>query len=217
MRAESFAEERSEVDSVIRRRIGDLFADFACRFVSRALFRVRVSGKAPTGGPALLVSNHLTYLDAFLIRSCLRVPARFLAWKAYCDHPALALGFRLGRSIPISEDVGVAAGAIRRARAALAADEIVCIFPEGSISRTGRLLEFKRGFEAIARDLDIPIVPIFLSGLWESVFSFEGGRFFWKRPRRLRHPVAILFGRPLPASSTAREVRCAVERLGGFA
>ncbi len=217
MRTESFASDGREIERVMRRRVADLVTGLAFRFVARALFRVRVAGHVPAGGPALLVSNHLTYLDAFLIGSCVRCPVRFLVWKPYYDNPALILGFRLAGSIPISEDAGVAAEAIRRARAGLATGEIVCIFPEGSISRTGRLLEFKRGLEAIARDLEFPIVPIFLSGLWESVFSFKGGRLFGKRPRHLRHPVEILFGMPLAASSTAREVRRAVERLGGSA
>jgi acyl-[acyl-carrier-protein]-phospholipid O-acyltransferase / long-chain-fatty-acid--[acyl-carrier-protein] ligase len=123
----------------------------------------------------------------------------------------------MARAIPVCTMPFSAALAIRRARRELERGGVVCIFAEGSISRTGDLLPFQRGVEAIARDFDIPIVPVHLHGLWESVFSFEGGRFFWKWPRCLRHPVVISFGPALPASSTASEVREAVERLGTHA
>jgi len=189
------------------------------RLVARPLFRIRVLGREhiPLRGPALLVSNHLTYVDAFLIGSCLTPVVRFLAWKPYYDHKLLNWGFRIGKAIPIGEDLPSAAQAIERARRELEAGHVLCIFAEGSISRTGELLPFKRGLEAIARGVDAPIIPVHLSGLLESVFGFKRGRFFWMRLRRLRHPVVISFGPPMPASSTAAEARQAVAQLGARA
>jgi len=187
----------------------------AFRAVARPLFRIRIIGgdHIPSRGPALLVSNHLTYLDAFLIGACLRPVVRFLVWKPYYDHKLFSWGLRLAKAIPIWTGHHSAAEAIERARGELGRGRILCIFAEGSISRTGNLLPFQRGLETIVRGLEVPIVPVHLGGLWESVYSFEGGRFFWKRPRHLRHPVVISFGAPMPASSTAREVRQAVEQL----
>jgi acyl-[acyl-carrier-protein]-phospholipid O-acyltransferase/long-chain-fatty-acid--[acyl-carrier-protein] ligase len=192
----------------------------AFRLVARPLFRIRVLGREhiPSRGPALLVSNHLTYVDAFLIGSCLTPVVRFLAWKPYYDHKLLNWGFRIGKTIPIGEDLPSATQAIERARNELQAGHVLCIFAEGSISRTGELLPFKRGLEAIARGVHAPIIPVHLSGLLESVFGFEGGRVSWmQRLRRLRHPVVISFGPPMPASSTAAEARQAVAQLGARA
>jgi acyl-[acyl-carrier-protein]-phospholipid O-acyltransferase/long-chain-fatty-acid--[acyl-carrier-protein] ligase len=91
---------------------------------------------------------------------------------------------------------------------------VVCIFAEGSISRTGNMLPFKRGFERIVEGLDVPIVPVYLDRVWGSVFSFKGGRFFWKWPVRIPYPVTIAFGAPLPSSTTAAGARLALQMLG---
>lgn len=195
--------------------ISHLLVHCALRLVAGALFRVRVLGleNVPRRGPALLVSNHLTHLDAFLIGACFGRIVRFLVWRPYYDSIVFGWGLRMASAIPTGESPRHAAEAIARARVELERGNLVCVFAEGSISRTGMLLPFKRGLEAIARDLDVPIIPVHLGGLWESVFSFAGGRFFWKRPRYLRHPVLISFGPVMPASSKAHEIRQAVDRL----
>jgi acyl-[acyl-carrier-protein]-phospholipid O-acyltransferase/long-chain-fatty-acid--[acyl-carrier-protein] ligase len=97
------------------------------------------------------------------------------------------------------------------------AGEVVCVFAEGEISRTGRLQPFARGLERIMRGLDAPIVPVCLDGLWGSVFSFSKGRFFWKLPERPLEPVSVQFGQPLPPTTRAWEVRLAVQALMGAA
>jgi acyl-[acyl-carrier-protein]-phospholipid O-acyltransferase/long-chain-fatty-acid--[acyl-carrier-protein] ligase len=89
----------------------------------------------------------------------------------------------------------------------------VCIFPEGEISRTGNLLPFKRGLEKIVAGLDVPIVPVYLDGVWGSLFSFDQGKSSWKRLRNTPNRVTVMFGSPIPASSTAGEVRQAVLEL----
>ena len=196
--------------------LSDLLVGFAFLLVARPLFRIRILGREyiPSRGPALLVSNHLTHLDAFLIGACLGPVVRFLVWKPYYDNKVFAWGLRLAKAIPIWTSPRSVAQAIDRARGELKRGQILCIFAEGSISRTGDLLPFKRGLESIVRGLDAPIVPVHLGGLWESVYSFQGGRFFWKRPPCLRHPVVISFGDPMSASSAASDVRQAVEHLG---
>ncbi len=92
--------------------------------------------------------------------------------------------------------------------------QMVCVFPEGFITRTGNLLPFKRGLEKIMHGLNVPIIPIYLDGLWGSPFSFEGGRAFWKWPGHLRHPGTVTFGAPILASSTASKVRHVIQELG---
>jgi len=102
---------------------------------------------------------------------------------------------------------------LQAATQALREDEIVCIFAEGQITRTGQLLPFRRGLERIMKDVDAPIIPVNLDGVWGSIFSFERGRFLWKLPRRMAHKMTVSFGKPMPPTSTAMEVRAAVQEL----
>ena len=177
----------------------DAIVAAAMRLVSWSVVRLTVAGRAhvPRHGPALLVSNHVSYLDGFLIGSCVGPVVRFLAWKPYYDHPLLHWGYRLAKAIPIAPDPAAAAVAIRSARAALQDGEILCIFAEGSISRNGDLLPFQRGLEAMVRGLELPIVPVRLDLLSRST-----------RPR-----VRISFGPPMPPTSKASQVREVVARL----
>lgn len=160
-----------------------------------------------------MVANHITYLDGFLIGSCLRRPVRFLVWRPYYDHKLLNWGFRIARAIPVWTGHRSVIEAVTEARGALAEDGVLCIFAEGSISRSGELMPFQRGFELVVRGLDVPIIPVHLGGLWESVFSYAGGRFLGKWPHHWRHPVVISFGSPLLTLSKAEEVREAVQKL----
>ncbi len=89
----------------------------------------------------------------------------------------------------------------------------MCIFAEGTVSRTGFLLPFHRGFEQILKRAPVPIVPVCLDQVWGSVFSFHSGRFFWKLPRHLPYPVSVSFGTPLPSTSTATVIRQAIQKL----
>ena len=81
------------------------------------------------------------------------------------------------------------------------------------MTRIGQLLPFRRGFERIMKNVDAPIIPVHLDGVWGSIFSFERGRFLWKVPRRALHPITVSYGAPLPSTSTAVEVRQAVQEL----
>src|SRR6185436_1686617 len=90
---------------------------------------------------------------------------------------------------------------------------IVCIFAEGQITRIGQLLPFRRGFERIMKDIDAPIIPVALDGVWGSIFSFEKRRFLWKLPRRIPYPVTVSFGKPLPATANPFQVRQVVQEL----
>src|SRR5208282_633608 len=93
----------------------------------------------------------------------------------------------------------------------------VVIFAEGQITRIGQLLPFRRGFERIMKDVDAPIIPICLDGVWGSIFSFEKGRFLWKVPRYFPYPVTVCFGKPMPPDSTPFAVRQAVQELNTLA
>lgn len=185
--------------------------------LSRLLYHIRVHGleNVPAAGPALLVANHLTYMDALIIASQLRRPVRFLTYAGFLSHFPLKYLLRLARVIAIDHKSGPRAlmQSLRTASEALAKGELVCVFPEGGISRTGFLLPFQRGMEHIVKRQPAPIIPVFLDNTWGTSTGYRGGRFFWKMPRRPRYPIWVSFGAPLPATTTAGEAHQAVQLL----
>ena len=198
--------------------------DFLIRFVlwmlTHTIFRIRIVGQenVPFRGPALLVANHTTYVDGFLIGACVQRFIRFMVWKPIYQQKALNWFFRKTKAIPVATGgARDAVTSIRAAREELAAGHVVCIFAEGAISRTGNLLPFKRGMEKIVDGVDVPIIPVHLDRLWGSIFSFAGGKFFWKRPASIPYPVTVSFGNPMPATAGAQEVRQAIQELGADA
>ena len=198
----------------------DYFVRLVAWLVTHTLYRIRVAGEenAPVGSPALLVSNHVSFADALLIGACLPGFVRFMLHRDYYENKWLNWFFRLMKSIPIRathrRDV---VNSLKRARQEIEAGHVVCIFAEGAITRTGHILPFKRGFEKVVEGTTVPIIPVHLDQLWGSVFSFHGGRFFWKWPKFFPYPVTVSFGKPLPPSSTVNEVRQAVLELASNA
>ena len=122
---------------------------------------------------------------------------------------------RILRAIPISSELRPREmlQALRTASEAIQNGEVVCIFAEGQITRIGQMLPFRRGFERIMKDVEAPIIPVALDGVWGSIFSFEKGRFVWKLPRRIPYRVTVNFGKPLPHTATPFEVRQRVQEL----
>jgi len=106
---------------------------------------------------------------------------------------------------------------LREATRALGAGELVCIFPEGQMTRIGQMMPFRRGMERILKGVDVPVIPVHIDGIWGSIFSFSGGRFFWKWPRRIPYPVRVTFGEPMAATVTAADARQSVLELGAEA
>jgi len=193
------------------------FVGFVARAALRSVYRMRIVGRRniPQKGPALLVANHLSYVDAGLVAACLQRSVRFLAYRGVCELPVLGKVLLWLHAIPVdATDRRSVVRAIRRARRELEAGEAVCVFAEGAISRDGRLGVFRPGIEAIARQLEIPVIPVRLDGLWGSVFSFSGGRAFWKLPRRIPCPVSVTFGAALSSVARADELREAIVALG---
>jgi acyl-[acyl-carrier-protein]-phospholipid O-acyltransferase/long-chain-fatty-acid--[acyl-carrier-protein] ligase len=180
----------------------------------RLLYRVRVTGREhlPVAGGALLVANHVSFVDALLISAASPRSVRFLMHRSFFAVPVVGWFARCMRTIPVATEDSPREKVRALAAAATAArnGELVCIFAEGAITRTGILQGFRRGLEKIARQAEVAIVPVALDRVWGSVFSFERGRAFWKIPRRVPYPIDIAFGAPLPSNAPAWRVRIAV-------
>ncbi|MBI4345483.1 MAG: MFS transporter [Elusimicrobia bacterium] len=189
--------------------------------LSNLIYRIDVRGgdRLPIEGPALLVANHVSFVDAFLIAGASERPINFLMFRRYYDIPVANWFFRAMGCIPISDADGPREmiRSLDAARERLKAGAAVCIFAEGEITRHGQMLRFKKGFERIVSGLDVPIVPVHLDRVWGSVFSFEGGKPLLKWPRRIPYPVTVSFGRPMPSSSSAHDIRQQILELGAEA
>jgi len=199
--------------------------DFTIRLclwlLAHTFYRVRVLGgeNLPKRGPALLVCNHISYVDPFLIGACTQRFVRFLMYRHFYETSGVHWLAKLMGAIPIAENdpPRKVVESLREAQAGLRQGDLVCIFAEGAISRTGNLLGFRHGFERITRGLDVPIIPIHLDRVWGSIFSYERGKFFFKWPRRIPYPVTITLGKALAGDSTAFQVRQAVMTLSADA
>ena len=204
---------------VIRRRSYlPLLAEIAAGILARSLYRVKSSGSEniPMTGGAVLIANHLSYVDAVVLQLACPRPIRFVGFHGLREQRFLDLCLRWSRAISISSMRPVEG--IKAATRAAAAGELVCVFPEGHISRTGQLMGIKRGFEIIARHAQVPVIPAAIDGLWGSVFSFSENRYLWKSPRLKRTPVFIAFGESLaPEVATVENARKALLDFGAAA
>src|SRR5437016_1461828 len=195
-------------------------AECALYFFGRALvrcfYRVTALGinNLPEGG-FLLLPNHISWVDAIvLLLTCPR-PIQYIIDEEFYRKPLLHPFLRLVKCIPI--DTRHSHSAIRAATEKIAEGEIVCLFPEGQLERTGTLLRLRRGYELIARHINATVVPVWLDQLWGSIFSFQGGKFFTKFPKRIPYPVTIAFGKPLEANAAdIATVREELLKLGEF-
>jgi acyl-[acyl-carrier-protein]-phospholipid O-acyltransferase/long-chain-fatty-acid--[acyl-carrier-protein] ligase len=166
--------------------------------IARMVYKITTHGleDLPEGG-FLMLPNHLTWVDAILLQIACPRTIRFIVWESYYYTPMFRPFLTFIGAIPISNTR--AKEAIRTAIDHIHAGEIVCIFPEGELSKSGSLLRIQRGYEIIARQAKCPVVPVWMDQIWDSIFSFRGGRFFWKRPKCLRFPVTIAYGAAIPA------------------
>jgi acyl-[acyl-carrier-protein]-phospholipid O-acyltransferase/long-chain-fatty-acid--[acyl-carrier-protein] ligase len=189
---------------------------FLGRLLARCFYRVSAFGtnNLPAGG-FLLLPNHITWVDAIVLQLACPRPIRFIIDQEFYRKPILHPFLRTLRCIPI--DTRHSHSAIRAATEKIAEGEVVCLFPEGQLERAGTLLRLQRGFEVIARHANATIVPVWLDQLWGSIFSFQGGKFFRKLPKRVPYPVTIAFGKPLdPEAADIATVREELLKLGEF-
>ena len=187
---------------------------FFGRPLVKIFYRVHALGleDLPEGG-FLLLPNHITWVDALVLQLACPRPIRYIIDQEFYHKPMLRPFLRTVGCIPI--DIRHSRSAIRAATEKLAAGEIVCLFPEGQLTRSGTLLRLRRGYEWIAQHADAAVVPVWLDRLWGSIFSFQGGKFFAKWPKEIPYRVTVAFGKPLgPQNSDIATVREELLKLG---
>ena len=192
------------LNAVVAFYIFMLVPEYLLRFVAfmatRVVYRFKVRGDEhiPTQGAAILVCNHVSFIDPVLLMAASPRPIRFIMDHRIFAMPVLGWFFKLAKAIPIApqrEDPGTYELAFERARAMLADGELLCIFPEGAITRDGELGEFKGGVMKLLESNPVPVVPLALQNLWGSYFSRVDGVAMSKPFRRgLFSPVGLVAG-----------------------
>ena len=197
--------------------------EFAMRFLiwmlSHTMYRVQPEGleQIPDRGPAVIVCNHVTYVDALLLAGAVKRPIRFIMFKPIYDIPVLNFVFRVGGAIPIQsarEDKAAYDAAFDEIHAALTAGDLLCIFPEGALTKDGDIAQFRRGVERIISETPVPVIPMALRGLWGSFFSYAGGLF--KNPSRFWSRVQVRAGAAIaPEEVSVEKLQLEVQALRG--
>ncbi|PQO26545.1 MFS transporter [Blastopirellula marina] len=186
---------------------------------SETCYRIRVYDREnlPVNGGALLVSNHVTWLDGILLLLTSSRPVRIFVWAGNFQSKWMREFAEWHGAIMIDNGPKGILKALRVGKEAIKNGELVCIFAEGGITRSGQVQGFKRGLMKLVEGTGAPVVPVYLDELWGSIFSFSGGKFFWKFPQGWRTPISIHFGKPIEAPYDVFKIRQAVQRLGSHA
>lgn len=203
--------------------------EFFMRFLSwvlvRALYRLRVRGieqHVPDEGPALIVCNHVSYMDALILAASIPRPVRFVMYYRIFNIPVMRWIFRTAKAIPIAgarEDPELLRRAFEEIDAALADGQLVGIFPEGALTKDGQIAPFKNGVERILERRPVPVVPMALRGMWASMWSRRDSRLGRMRvPRRFRAHVEVVADAPVSGEqATAAALEAKVRALRGDA
>ena len=216
------------MNAVVAIYIYTLVPEFLLRFVDwvliHTLYRITKRGldNIPENGPALLVCNHVSFMDPLVIMGCVRRPVRFVMYYKIFDIPFLKWVFRAAKAIPIAgakEDETIMRRAFAEVDKELADGNLVCIFPEGGITRDGTIQRFRPGLEKILEARPVPVVPLALRGLWGSIFSRSAPALGQLRlPRRFWSRIELVAGPALsPGEATAPTLEAKVRELRGDA
>jgi len=213
------------LNAVVAIYIYTLLPEFMMRFLAwilvNTIYRVRARGveNIPDKGPAVVVCNHVSYLDPIVLLASVRRPMRFVMYYKIFQLPLLRFLFQHAKAIPIAsarEDEKLMNEAFEKVDAELAAGNIVCIFPEGGITTDGEIQRFRPGIERVIANRPVPVVPVALQNMWGSWFSRSNGGRIRKFPRRLFSSVPVIVGEPvMPADVTAANLEILVRTLRG--
>ncbi len=184
-----------------------------------ALYRKRVIGleNLPREGGYVIAANHVSWVDGILILWMMPRNVRFIVDGGNFHSRVLNYLAAAFQTILMTANPKSIARALKAAREGLAAGDVIGIFPEGTLTRSGHLQGFRPGISKVLRDRTGPVVPVWVEGMWGSIFSHSGGKLFWKRPSLPRRPVTMHIGKPLPADSSLGRIRTELQALGAEA
>ena len=188
--------------------------------LTHTLYKIRLNGaeNLPDSGPALLVSNHVSFVDGLLITACTSRKVRFLMHEDYYKHPLIHPIARITGfiEVPASSRIKSMQAMFEIVKETLRHGDIVCVFPEGKITRNGLMDDFKGGFsKMIPEEMEVPIIPVSLGLVWGSLFSYFYGKLKFHFPQQFPYPATVSFGNPiLKKDVTAFDLRQAVSELG---
>ena len=213
------------LNALVAAYIYTLTPEFLLRFICWILisfaYRLRVKGleNIPDKGPVIVVANHVSYVDALVISAACRRPIRFVMDHNIFKTPGMVWVFRQMKAIPIAsakENPEMMERAFDRVKLALAEGEVVCIFPEGKLTKDGEMNAFRPGIERIVAETGAPVVPLALRGLWGSFFSRTANGVAFKRFRGFFNRIELAGGALVPAGNvTAAGLEADVKRLRG--
>jgi len=203
-----------------------LVPEFLLRFVAwlliHSIYRLEQKGleNIPEEGAAVIVCNHVSFVDPLVITAASRRPIRFVMDHRIFRTPLISFVFRHMRAIPIApakEDPAMMEAAFAEVARALAAGEVVGIFPEGRITDTGEFYPFRSGIQRIVGQTPVPVIPMALRGLWGSFFSRKDGPAMSKPLRRgLFSKIGLVAGAPVaPEDATPEHLQALVAELRG--
>ena len=212
------------MNAVVALYVYSTVPEFVLRFViyllSHTMYRVKSSGleHIPAEGAAVLVANHVSYVDALLIGGAVRRPVRFVMEKGIYDLPVANWLFKAARTIPIcskQKNEVVYEAAFAAIKRELELGNLVCIFPEGRLTKNGDIDSFRPGIERILAETPVPAVPMALQGLWGSFFSHHGNGAF-KFKGRFWSKIRLTASTAVPADqASAAELERHVRLLRG--
>lgn len=213
------------LNAVVAIYIYTLLPEFLMRFLAwiiiSVFYRIRPVGlqNIPDEGPAVIVCNHVSYMDPIILGGSIRRPMRFVMYYKIFDIPLLNVFFRTAKAIPIAaahEDEQLMNDAFATIDAELADGNLVCIFPEGGITGDGEVQQFRPGIEKIIERRAVPVIPVALGRLWGSWFSRNQRGGIRKIPGRLFAKVPVTIGAAIPASEvSAAKLELLVRSLRG--
>jgi len=210
------------LNAVVAVYIYSLVPEFLLRFVSwllvHTLYRMHKRGqRLPEEGAALIVCNHVTFVDALAISAACRRPMRFIMDNAIFHAPLIKILAKGMKAIPIASsksDPEVFEQAFETAATALRAGELVCIFPEGRLTPDGEIHDFRPGLTRILSETPVPVIPMAIAGLWGSMFSRQGKKLWQRLPKKLWHRVIVNVGPTVPPETAQpQELRARVLAL----
>ena len=211
------------LNAVVALYIYTLVPEFLMRFLVwmliHSIYHVKKQGldNIPEQGPAVLVCNHVSYVDALIIAGCIRRPVRFVMHYKIYNLPILNFVFRTASVIPIAgrhENPELMEKAFIDIERALHDGDLVCIFPEGKLTSTGEMNTFRSGIEQIIKTTPVPVIAMALKGLWGSVFSRQKSFILNRIMRGVRSRINLVIAPSVaPETATAASLQKSVMRL----